>query len=493
MTQDLAYRPARELAKLVRSGAIGSVELTRHFIERIERFDNDINAVVVRTFERALEDAAAADAALARGEASGPLHGLPMTIKESYVMQDTPATWGIEAQRDNVADADGLAVSRFRAAGAHFLGKTNVPVDLADVQSYNPIYGTTRNPWNLERTPGGSSGGSAAALAAGFSALEAGTDIGGSIRTPAHFCGVFGHKPTWGIVPMSGHELMPGVPDPDLSVCGPLARDAADLAVALDVMAGPTGREAVGWRLELPRPGFRELSELRVAVWANEDIAPVSAETVTRVQLVADAFARLGATVSHSARPEFDIHKAQFVYQNLLTAVMSSGQPVSHIEKMRELAATLDPADMSADAITARASLMSYREWIRHDFRRERLRRAWDALFRDWDVLVCPQFAVPAIPHDHRPFAERSTLVDGEARPYMESVFWSGLVVASYLPSTCLPTGPSGEGLPIGVQIVGAPYRDHTTIACARRLADEIGGFVPPPALPIPTARANDD
>ena len=483
MTQDLAFRPAMELAELVRSSAISSVELTRHFIERIERFDDDINAVVVRTFERALEDAAAADAALARGEASGPLHGLPLTIKESYVMQDTPATWGIEAQRDNVADADGLAVSRFRAAGAHFLGKTNVPVDLADVQSYNPIYGTTNNPWNLERTPGGSSGGSAAALAAGFSALEAGSDIGGSIRTPAHFCGVFGHKPTWGIVPMSGHEVVPGVPDPDLSVCGPLARDAADLAVALDVMTGPTEREATGWRLELPGPGFRELAELQVAVWANEDIAPVSAETVARVQRVADAFARLGATVSDTARPDFDVRKANLVYQNLLTAVMSSGQPASHIEKIRERVATLDPADLSADAIAARASVMSHREWIRHDFRRERLRRAWDAFFRDWDVLVCPQFAVPAIPHDHRPIAERTTLVDGEARPYFESDFWSGLVVASYLPSTCLPTGPSSEGLPIGVQIVGAPYRDHTTIECARRLADEIGGFVAPPAL----------
>ena len=483
MTRDLAFRPAMELAELVRSGAISSVELTRHCIGRIERYDGDINAVVVRTFERALEDAAAADAALARGEACGPLHGLPLTIKESYVMQDTPATWGIEAQRDNVAHADGLAVSRFRAAGAHFLGKTNVPVDLADVQSYNPIYGTTSNPWNLERTPGGSSGGSAASVAAGFSPLEAGSDIGGSIRTPAHFCGVFGHKPTWGIVPMSGHEVVPGVPDPDLSVCGPLARDAGDLALALDVMAGPTEREATGWRLELPGPGFRELSGLRVAVWANEDIAPVSAETVSRVQRVADVFARLGATVSDTARPDFDVRKAQLVYQNLLTAVMSSGQPVSQIEKMRERVVTLDPADMSTDAIVARASIMSHREWIRHDFRRERLRRAWDAFFRDWDVLVCPQFAVPAIPHDHKPLAERTTLVDGEARPYMESAFWSGLVVASYLPSTCLPTGPSSEGLPIGVQIVGAPYRDHTTIECARQIANETGGFLPPPAL----------
>ena len=483
MTQDLAFRSATDLAALVRRGEISSVELTRHFIDRIERLDGDINAVVVRTFDRALEDAAAADAALAGGDAKGPLHGVPLTIKESYVMRDTPATWGMESQRDNVADADGLAVSRFRAAGAHFLGKTNVPVDLADIQSYNPIYGTSNNPWNLEHTPGGSSGGSAAAMAAGFSALEAGSDIGGSIRTPAHFCGVFGHKPTWGIVPMSGHEVVPHVPDPDLSVCGPLARDAADLAMALDVMAGPTEREATGWRLDLPGPGFERIADLRVAVWRNEDIAPVSAETAERVDRVAQAFAKLGATVSDAARPDFDIRKAHLVYQNLLTAVMSSGQPASRIEKIRAHVETLDPADMSADAVAARASVMSHRDWIRHDFRRERLRRTWDAFFRDWDVLVCPQFAVPAIRHDHRPLAERSTVVDGAARPYMESVFWSGIVIASYLPSTCLPTGPSSEGLPIGVQIVGAPYRDHTTIECARQIAEEIGGFVPPPAL----------
>ena len=248
-------------------------------------------------------------------------------------------------------------------------------------------------------------------------------------------------------------------------------------------MAGPTEREATGWRLELPEPGFRSLADLRVAVWPTEDIAPVSAETAARVTMVGETFAKLGARVSDTARPDFDVRKAHLVYQNLLTAVMSSGQPASRIEQIRERVKTLDPDDMSADAVAARASLMSHREWIRHDFRRERLRRAWDAFFRDWDVLVCPQFAVPAIPHDHRPFAERTTLVDGEARPYMESVFWSGLIIASYLPSTVLPTGPGSEGLPIGVQIAGAPYRDHTTIECARRIAEEIGGFVPPPAL----------
>ena len=243
---ELAFKSALTLAAMIRNREISSAELTAHYIERIERLDGqDINAVPVRTFERAREDADRADASMARGEELGPLHGVPMTIKESYVMQDTPATWGLEAFRDNIAREDGIAVGRFRAAGAHFLGKTNVPANLADFQTYNPLYGTTGNPWDTDRIPGGSSGGSAAALAAGLTALEAGSDIGGSIRNPAHFCGVYGHKPTWGIVPMAGHELLEHTPDADLSVCGPLARSAEDLAVALDTMAGaPRSRTA---------------------------------------------------------------------------------------------------------------------------------------------------------------------------------------------------------------------------------------------------------
>jgi len=325
------FHSALDLAAAIKRRELSSVELTRMYIDRIERHDGAINAVVVRVFERALEDAAAADRALARGSDFGPLHGLPMTIKESYVLQGTPATWGIERYRDNIAGHDGLAVQRFRAAGAHFLGKTNVPVNLADFQSYNPIYGVINNPWNTWRTPGGSSGGSAAALAAGFSALDVGSDIGGSIRNPAHFCGVYGHKPTWGIVPQSGHELIANVPDSDLSVCGPLARSAADLAMALDVMAGPVAREAVGWRLELPQLRFHTLRGLRVAVWANDVLAPVSRETEERVMALADTFRKLGATVSEVARPDIDLCKAHATYQSLLTAVISSAQPVEAI------------------------------------------------------------------------------------------------------------------------------------------------------------------
>ncbi len=480
MDDDVTYSSARALAERVNRGDVSAVELARHFIDRIERLDGPVNAVVVRTFEQALEDARAADAASSRGASVGPLHGVPMTIKESYVMAGTPATWGVEAYRDNVAETDGLAVSRFRAAGAVFLGKTNVPVDLGDFQSYNPIYGTTSNPFDLARTPGGSSGGSAAALAAGFCALEAGSDIGGSIRTPAHFCGVFGHKPTYGIVPQTGHELIAGVPDPDLTVCGPFARDAQDLALALDIMAGPAAREATGWRLALPEAGFSSLADLRVAVWPTEDLAGVGAETIERVERVASTLSRLGATVSGTARDEFDVRKAHLVYQNLLTAVMSSGQPAGRIEEIREYAATLDPNDMSDAAIAARAALMPHREWIRHNFRREKLRAAWDAFFEEWDVLVCPQMAGPAFEHDHRPFEERSLIVDGAERPYNESLFWAGLVIASYLPSTVFPTGLSAQGLPIGLQAVCAPYRDRSCMAFAALVTEEMGGFEQP-------------
>lgn len=480
---DIHYLSALELAAAIREGKVSSVEATQAFIDRIETHDVKINAVPVRTFEQALADAAAADAARARGEDLGPLHGVPMTIKESYVLANTPSTWGIESQRNNISNDDGMAVRRFRNAGAHFIGKTNVPTDLADFQSYNPVYGTTNNPWNFERTPGGSSGGSAASLAAGFAALEAGSDIGGSIRNPAHFCGVFGHKPTWGIVPMSGHELIAGVPDADLSVCGPLARSGADLEVALDVMAGPLPREATGWQLNLPRGDIESLSKLRVAVWATDDIAPVDDEVAGRVQMVADTLAKLGATVSDTARPNLDARKSHITYQSLLQSVMASAQPMEQFEKTREYVATLDPEDFSSDAVTARGSVMFHRDWIRYNFRREKLREAWDAFFEDWDIVLAPQMATPAFPHDHRPFGERTVTVNGEERSYFEQLFWSGLFTAPLLPSTVFPTGPSKDGLPIGVQAVSAPYRDHRTIQFAELISREIGGFTPPPGF----------
>ena len=480
----IAFESAIQLAARIRNKEISSRELTELYIERIEKYDDQINAVVVRTFEDARAAADAADAALARGESFGPLHGLPMSIKESYVIEGSSTTWGIEAFRNNVASADGLAVQRFKSAGAHFLGKTNVPVDLADFQSYNPIYGTTGNPWDTERTPGGSSGGSAAALAAGFTALEAGSDIGGSIRNPAHFCGVFGHKPTYGIVPMQGHELVANQPETDLAVCGPLARSADDLKLALSIMAGPAERESLGWSLNLPAADITELKDFRVAIWATDPMAPVAKEVEDRSLQVGAMLERLGAQVSYDARPRFDLEDAMRNYQTLLNSVMTAAWDDQAVAQMQTKVAALDPNDLSLDAVNARAAVLSHRDWIRSNSRREKLRHAWADFFNDWDILICPQMATAAFPHDHRAFGERTLLVDNAQQPYFQQLMWAGMIVNAYLPSTVFPTGLSAEGLPIGLQAVSAPFRDYRCIEFAKLITEHIGGFLSPTAYP---------
>ncbi|MCW5626392.1 MAG: amidase, partial [Burkholderiales bacterium] len=263
---DTPFLPAHSLANLIRTRRIGCVELLDLYLDRVARHNPTINAVVVLDAERARERAKAADDAMGRGETWGPLHGVPMTVKESFDAVGLPTTWGKPELKDHRAQTDSVAVRRFREAGAVVFGKTNVPTMLADWQTFNPIYGTTRNPWDLERTPGGSSGGSAAALAAGITGLEAGSDIGASIRNPAHYCGVYGHKPTWGICSPQGQALPGVVGLQDITVVGPLARSARDLEIALNVMAGPDAIDGAGWALRLPKPAKKALHEFKVAV-----------------------------------------------------------------------------------------------------------------------------------------------------------------------------------------------------------------------------------
>ena len=477
----LEFSSASELARMLRKKEISSRELTDLYIERIERLDGDINAVVVRDFDRARDAADRADQALAEGRELGPLHGLPMTIKEAYDIEGLPTTWGVPAFKDNVATQDAETVKRLKAAGGHFLGKTNVPMSLADFQSYNDIYGTTRNPWNPSRTPGGSSGGSSASLAAGFCALESGSDIGGSIRNPAHFCGVYGHKPTWNIVPQQGHALPGMLATPDIAVVGPLARSAEDLALCLDLVAGPEPLSSPGWKLDLPQPRARTLSDYRVALWPTDPRAPVAHEISDRVQDLGDRLASLGAQVSDLARPAFDPAESHEIYLYMLNGVMAAGFPEEQLALFEEHAATLDPDDRSDEAIMSRAAIQKHGNWLRYNNRRESLRMRWREFFSDWDILICPQMATTAFEHDHSPYPIRTLQVDGLAQSYFQQIFWSGLTTVSYLPSTVFPTGPSEEGLPIGLQAVGAEYHDHTCIEFARLLAEEWGGFVAPP------------
>jgi amidase len=477
----IEFQSAIELARKIRAREISSRELTALYIDRIESHDGALNAVVVRDFERALAAAEAADQALAAGRNLGPLHGVPMTIKESYDVAGLPTTWGIPEFKDNIAQTDSETVRRFKEAGAHFMGKTNVPLQLADFQSFNDIYGTTNNPWDVSRTPGGSSGGSAAALAAGLTTLESGSDIGGSIRNPAHFCGVYGHKPTWDIVPTQGHALPGMLAPPDIAVMGPLARSTEDLALALGIVSGPDPLNARGWKLELPRPAKKKLSQYRVAVWPTDPRAPVSREISDRVQTVADRLAKLGAAVSDTARPAIDLDASSEIYLYMLNAVMAAGLPEEQFRATLAQVAALDPSDKSQDALLARASVQYHRDWLRYHNSRERLRYAWGAFFNDWDILICPQMATPAFEHDHSAYAERTIRVDGAVQPYFQQLFWAGTVTVAYLPSTVFPTGPSREGLPIGLQAVSAEYNDYICIDFARLVTEEIGGFVPPP------------
>jgi amidase len=412
---------------------------------------------VVRDFDRAREAARAADAALARGERR-PLLGLPMTVKESHNVAGLPTTWGFEGFKGWIAPQDALGVARLKAAGAVILGKTNVPPFLADYQSSNPIYGRTRNPWDLSRTPGGSSGGAAAALAAGMIPLEFGSDIGGSIRMPAHFCGVYGHKPSYGLVPILGHE--PPMTPPGaavlLAVVGPLARTAADLNLALDVLAGPDTAEAVAYRLVLPPPRHARLTDYRVLILTESPLSPVDDEIRAGIHDLGSRLAALGAKVTHGSDLVPDLEEVNRVYMGILMPTVSRGQPGVETVSAHEWMALLDA--------------------------QARLRSQWARLFEDFDVVLAPVHGTAAFPHDEEPdMGARVLTVNGQQVPYFAPAGWAGLATSANLPATAMPVGLTRGGLPYGLQAIGPHLEDRTTLAFAELLEREFGGFRPPP------------
>jgi amidase len=475
---DPTFLSATQLADLVRTGKIGALELLDHYIARTENHDPRINAVVVRDFDRARTRARALDS---QADKSAPLFGVPTTVKESFDVQGLPTTRGHMELRDQPVAMSSIAVRRLESAGAVIFGKTNVPVDLADWQSYNPVYGTTSNPWNTAHTPGGSSGGSAAALAAGLTAFEIGSDIGGSIRVPAHFCGVYGHKPTFGLLPNYGDPATSAAAGTDISVIGPLSRSAADLSVALDILGRPDPDET-GLTLNLPAPRFTSLKDMRVAVWADQAGQATDAETVATMHALADGLERLGVNLSRTARPDFDPTEAYRLFLRLLDSGWSSRLTDAAIEDKRKRVATLAETDMGADAIMARTVDMQHRTWLGLNEQRFRRRRSWSAFFREWDVLLCPAFSTAALPHrqDGQPWDRRIT-VEGREISYGELLFWPGLIGGYHLPGTVAPIGQTKAGLPLCVQIAGPIYGDRTTIAAAALLEQAWMGFKPPP------------
>ena len=480
-----AFSSATALMGALRGGTISAPELTALYIRRIERHDRALNAVVVRDFTRAREQAAAAEHAQRRGE-SRALLGLPITLKESINVTGLHTSCGVPDWKGFISQHDAPVAARTQAAGAVLLGKTNVPPMLADWQSTNPVYGRTNNPWDLGRTPGGSSGGSAAAIAAGLSALEVGSDIGGSIRVPAAFCGIYGHRPSETLLPRSGQFPFPPLPNTAvvMGVQGPLARSAEDLEMALGVLAGPEVGEDVAWKVTLPPARHEHLRDFRVAVLPPIPWLPLDDQISAALQDVAGRLAKLGAVVKEIQPDGLGDHREYHgFYRTLLSAVTGARvDPETRRQRIAAFRAAGDDLSLAA----ARGLEGSAGDYILWHGRREQHRAAWRAFFREWDVLLSPAINVLAYPHIDRAFpADDSDLtltftVNGRSAPYLHGLCYPALSNVPGQPATAFPVGLSREGLPIGLQAIGPYLEDLTPIRFTALLGREIGGYRKP-------------
>jgi amidase len=481
------FSSATELARLLRDKKIGALELLELQLARVRRVNPTINSIVALDEEAARKQARRADEALAAGKPLGPLHGLPMTLKDTFEVVGMPATAGIVALKDHMPQRDADIVTSLKQSGAVIFGKTNVPEGAGDHQSYNLIYGLTKNPWNLGCSAGGSSGGAAASLAAGMTPLEIGSDVGGSIRCPAHFCGVYGHKPSYGIVPQRGH--IPGPPgtlsEPVMAVVGPLARSAADLALALDVIAAPNELDRKGKVWRLPASRHEKLKDFRVALWADNKDYPVDPAYLDAIHAFADDLRKQGVSIDDKARPAIDLVKSNETYIASLFGMWGNSLPEDLFNAYAKAAAGLDPNDKSWAAQIGRATTQTVRNWNRLLERREKMRRAWAAFFETFDVLIAPVMTTLAFPHDtsgtdHTAQLHRTIKVGNETRPYLDNLIWPGLITVVNLPATALPTRRFVDGLPAGVQVVGDYLEDRTTLRFAQLVEQALGGFIAP-------------
>ncbi len=487
-TTDWTFASATDIAAAIGQKQISASEMLEHYLARIEQHNPALNAVVVLDTDAARSAAKAADEAIAQGGDTGPLHGVPMTIKEAFDVTGLPTTFGLTDYADNIASADAVAVQRYRQAGAIVFGKTNVPVSLADWQSFNPVYGTTNNPWDLNRTPGGSSGGSACALAAGLSALETGSDIGASIRNPAHYCGVYGHKPTFGIVTSRGHMLPEwrGYPELDIAVTGPMARSAFDLQTALATMAGPDDIDASGWQLSLPVCDRAALKDFTVGIVYSDEQAEVDGAVQRQLQALKSFLVEAGATVREQHTPDIDSGDAHETYLALLRAATSAGSDDAAFTDLQTRAKTTDAAAVDYESRMIRGTTMTHREWLYRNEERHRMRLKWHEYFSDTDLLLCPAATTVAFEHNQQGERwQRMIDVNGNPQATTTALFWAGYSGHVHLPSTVAPIGlaqSNSEPLPVGVQIIGPQYHDYRCIRFAQLLEQHYYKFQPPPA-----------
>ncbi|MDR3400376.1 MAG: amidase [Pandoraea sp.] len=475
------YATVAAAQEALRRGETTSMDLVAA-CEAVWRQSNPtLNAVVVSDFDRAYAVAQARDAERRAGTIRGPLHGVPFTIKESFDVKDWPTTVGDPAFAGNVAARHATVVQRLIDAGAILLGKTNVPIWLRDWQSYNDVYGTTRNPHDTSRTPGGSSGGSAAAVCSGMAFFDVGSDIGSSVRNPAHYCGIFSHKSTHGLVPLDGHGLPGGTTYPDINVAGPLARSADDLEQVLLAIAGPTADAACAVRFELPRCQANDLRQIRFGILPNHPIAEVDAQVEQCIVALGKDLERRGATVMWNARPALDAGELLRAYTLMLRAATSGYLGDDAFAAAVSSAAEVPADDMRYASLQHVGAVMAHRDWLKLQPLRERFAAAWRALFEQVDVLLCPVAATPAFALNEQGAPWQRTLtVNGRAQPLTTQIFWAGHSGLCGLPSSVAPAGRTADGLPVGVQIVAPLYHDLRSIHVARLLEAAGYTFVPP-------------
>lgn len=486
----LVYLSATQLMTAIKNKEVTSVELLEAFIERIEMLNDGINAVITRNYEKALERAKAADEALARGEWWGPLHGLPMTIKDTFETTEMPTSSGIRPLQSHMARRNADVVEQLQEAGAIIFGKTNVPELAMDLQTYNKIYGITNNPWNRNHTVGGSSGGSAASLASGFTSLEVGSDIGGSIRIPSNYCGVYGHKPSYGIIPMRGH--IPGAPGQlstiDLPVAGPMARSAEDLSLALDILVKPNQFERKGAVINLPKARHEKIQDFKVACWLDESVAPVDSSVKSVLEDTVESLREKGVDVEAEARPSVEFQDSLNMYLKLLGGAIStsiSGQEFAAVSAAALISKPLGRLSLVRNNPfynLMQGLSLSQRDWQKLNEARTRVRRNWEKFFQRYDVLLTPVTPTAAIPHQTKGnMVTRQITVNGKRRFYIESLYWIHQATSAYLPATSAPVGLTNDGLPVGMQIIGDFMEDKTTIRFAELIEKEVIGFKQPP------------
>ncbi|MCX4750488.1 amidase [Kitasatospora sp. NBC_01287] len=475
---DLIHRPAHEQLAALDRGEVSSRELTAAHLDRIASRPDD-NAVVTLDAEGALAAAAAADERRARGRGRGrgratALLGLPITLKDALETEGLRTTCGAVELSEHVPSRDADAVARLRAAGAVVLGKTNTPPFCQDLQTGNELFGTTPNPHDRRRTAGGSSGGSAAAVAAFLSPLDIGSDLAGSLRLPAHYCGVHSLRPTGGVVPSRGHIPRPPgwLTTSELLSVGPIGRSAADLDLALGVLAGPAPREAAAWRLELPPPRHEQLAGHRIGIWADDPFCPVDAATRALLEELDRVLSDLGVRAGDSA-PPVDLASCDRLFRSLMFAGSTASAAPQAFTAELAAARRLPEDDGSPGADYLRDRTMSHRDWLLANEERRRLQERWAAYFEDVDLLIAPAAPTAAVPDQTGvPVPERYLTVDGRRRGYFEQTTWLNLAGLAQLPSATVPLGRTGEGLPLGVQLIGPHLGDRTVVRAAGLLGE---------------------